>query len=109
MNQVSLADICLIGVNLSYANLFQCGFYDSDLTGADLTEAILESTSFTNANLTNANLKGAKGTEEDNEPTPVNLDDAIFHNTILPNGSICNNGCTQNSILETYYKSFLKD
>jgi uncharacterized protein YjbI with pentapeptide repeats len=49
-------------------------------------EAILTEASFKNANLRNVNLLNASGA--------AFLDDAIFCNTIMPDGSIRNDSCS---------------
>ena len=87
----------LIGANLSNTMLHQTGFDGSDLTGANFGGAILDETSFMRANLSNANLMGVKP-----EPslmtnrlrlTGNGFEDAILCNTIMPDGSIRNDGC----------------
>jgi uncharacterized protein YjbI with pentapeptide repeats len=50
------------------------------LKGANLSDAKLTATDLAGADLTNANLSGADGL--------FNSKDAIFYNTILPDGSI---------------------
>jgi hypothetical protein len=65
------------GSNLSNAN-----FYNADLTGADFRGANLSGGCFINANLTGAKLGSS-----------VNLKDAVFCRTTMPDGTIDNSGC----------------
>ncbi len=79
------------GANLTRANL--CGAFldQAQFIGANLTEACLikawkiEFANFCQANLTNATLRNAH-----NEREPFILRDAIFYNTVMPDGSIRN-------------------
>jgi hypothetical protein len=64
------------------ANLSQSNFVGADLRGADLRGTNLSGSCFVSADLTGARL-GAS----------VNLHDAIFCNTTLPDGRIDNSGC----------------
>lgn len=76
----------LCGANLSGAGLEQAGFNDANLTGAYLINALdIEFANFCQTNLTNAILQNGM-----NEREPFILDDAIFYNTIMPDGSIRN-------------------
>jgi uncharacterized protein YjbI with pentapeptide repeats len=79
----------LSGANLNGAFLNQSEFIGADLTGAYLINACdIEFANFCQANLTNAILRNAT-----NEREPFILDDAIFQNTVMPDGSIRNEGC----------------
>ncbi|MEM8723719.1 MAG: pentapeptide repeat-containing protein [Cyanobacteria bacterium P01_G01_bin.39] len=72
-------------VNFSRANLYGIDFYETCWDGIDFTGACLVGTNleiaYGKANLTNANLIGA-----------INFsnDEAIFQNTIMPDGQIVN-------------------
>ncbi len=96
----------LCGANLSGAGLEQALFNDANLTGANLCGAFLNGAIFNGANLTGAylinaldiefasfcqaNLTNAILQNGMNEREPFILDDAIFYNTIMPDGSIRN-------------------
>ena len=71
----------LTGANLSNANLFR-----TNLTGANLTGANLSNANFFRANLTGANFFRAN-------LTGANFSEAIFLNTICPNGNNTSSGC----------------
>jgi hypothetical protein len=65
------------GANLSHSN-----FYNADLTGADFRGANLSGGCFINANLTGARLGKS-----------VNLHNAVFCRTTMPNGTLDTSGC----------------
>jgi uncharacterized protein YjbI with pentapeptide repeats len=81
------------GCNLSAANLSGAFLNQVEFIGADLTGAYLINAhnicyvNFSRANLTNAILRNGMDARE-----PLIMDNAIFHNTVLPNGSIRNTG-----------------
>ncbi len=62
-------------------------------SGANLSEANISEASFDNANLSNANLLNASGA--------AFLDEAIFCNTTMPDGSIRNDGCSMMPEVDT--------
>ncbi|MFN8594416.1 MAG: pentapeptide repeat-containing protein [Thermomicrobiales bacterium] len=64
------------------ANLSNSGFVGANLTGADLRSANLSGSCFLGADLTGARLGSS-----------VNLHQAVFCNTTMPDGSINNSGC----------------
>ncbi len=83
-HDLSRTNLCR--ANLSGAGLEQALFNDANLTGAYLINASkIEFASFCQANLTNAILHNGM-----NEREPFILRDAIFYNTIMPDGSIRN-------------------
>ena len=88
----------LIGANLSNTKLHQTGFWNSDLTGANFSGAIMDETSFDGSNLCNANLMGARPDPEYDDSNTINLcgkwEDATLCNTIMPDGTIRNDNCT---------------
>ncbi|WP_373543183.1 pentapeptide repeat-containing protein [Chamaesiphon sp.] len=80
-----LVDCCLNAADLTNADLRGCDlrgakFGAANLTGADLRDAIFNNTDFYGANLTNANFSGVT--------LNASLRNAIFLNTIMPDGSI---------------------
>jgi uncharacterized protein YjbI with pentapeptide repeats len=101
----------LTGANLSRASLNRVRFLYANLSGAIFRNAILNEVDFDNADLTNADFSGARDAEFDElyifdtylryaPVKPINLNriekgGAIFCNTILPDGSICNDGCNR--------------
>lgn len=76
-NSTLFRNLSVRGANLSNAN-----FFAADLTGADLRGANLSGGCFVSADLTGARL-GAS----------VNLHNAVFCNTRMPDGTIDNSGC----------------
>ncbi|MEO1431690.1 MAG: pentapeptide repeat-containing protein [Cyanobacteria bacterium J06633_8] len=69
---------------MSGASLCKTKFGGANLSGAILRGAFVEKTEFSNANLSCVDLRGAVGIEI------AYLDEAIFHDTIMPDGSIAN-------------------
>jgi uncharacterized protein YjbI with pentapeptide repeats len=106
LSEHDLSGANLSGANLSGAGLEQAGFENANLSGANLSGAFLNQAQFIGANLTGAylinacdiefanfckaNLTDAILRNAMNEREPFILDDAIFYNTIMPNGSIRN-------------------
>jgi uncharacterized protein YjbI with pentapeptide repeats len=106
LSEHDLSGANLSGANLSGAGLEQAGFENANLTGANLSGAFLNQAEFIGANLTGAypinacdiefanfckaNLTDAILRNAMNEREPFILDDAIFYNTIMPDGSIRN-------------------
>ncbi len=95
----------LSGANLSGADFSQANLSEVNLTNANLTDAVLSEADLTFANLTNANLTNVRELEGANlfgtnltntnltntNPRPPHiLREAIFSNTIMPDGSIRN-------------------
>ncbi len=80
--EANLDDTILVGADLSGASLFQAGVQGANLTDAKLINADIEAVDFDGANLTNADLTGTKY---------AGLQNAIFNNTTMPDGSIASN------------------
>jgi uncharacterized protein YjbI with pentapeptide repeats len=100
LSGANLTNANLTGTNFSQANLSEV-----NLTNANLTDAYLDEADLTFANLTNANLTNVRDLERANffgtnltntnlnniDPRPPHiLRNAIFSNTIMPDGSIRN-------------------
>ncbi|MFL9449626.1 pentapeptide repeat-containing protein [Tolypothrix bouteillei VB521301_2] len=82
LSWASMECVNLSGANLSGANLYCACLGGANLKGANLSNSKLISADLAGADLTNANLSGA--TEL------FNSKDTIFHNTILPDGTVIN-------------------
>ena len=76
--------------DLSEAHLKFANFKSADLTNANLSGANITGAYFSNANLTNANFTRAISEEEYGDVMEVFsiYNPPIFHNTIMPDGSI---------------------
>jgi len=79
----NLATLELAGANFTGANLKNADFTQADLENATFAHANLANTNFSEADLTGANLNG------------TNYDEAIFCDTIMPDGSANNLDCSQ--------------
>lgn len=74
---------CLMeGIDFTNAEFGQVCFYEVDLTKAIFRNAILSEISFYKANLSFADFRGAK------DFRIGRFDEVIFHETIMPDGSI---------------------
>jgi len=79
------------GANLTGANLYDAELVWANLTDANLTDANLRQAQMWMANLTGANLTGANLIYADLRL--VNLTNAKFCNTTMPDGNKRNDGC----------------
>lgn len=79
----NLAGEELAGANFTGANLKNADFTQADLENATLAYANLANTNFSEADLTGANLNG------------TNYNEAIFCDTIMPDGSANDLDCSQ--------------
>ena len=78
------------------ANLSRHHFLRIDLSNTNLSRANLSSSSLASINLRNANLSNTNLTHANLEGAIVegtNFDGAIFCRTIMPDGSVRNDGC----------------
>lgn len=82
LGEASLQRANLEGADLSGAVFAQTTFRGANLSYAKLRDAILTEFSFKNANLSYADLRGISGF------SPLACKGAIFHETIMPDGSI---------------------
>ncbi len=81
----------LTKANFSFANLFGADLGSTDLNYADLSNANLVNADLRNANLANADLRNAKLNQ-------TTFQCATFCHTIMPDGSVRNDNCEQDSI-----------
>ena len=79
----NLATLELPGANFTGANLKNADFTQADLENATFAHANLANTNFSQADLTGANLNG------------TNYNEAIFCDTIMPDGSANDLDCSQ--------------
>ncbi|GJD22792.1 pentapeptide repeat protein [Rivularia sp. IAM M-261] len=99
---ICLGGLNLTGINLAGANLTGAKLLGANLSGANLTKANLSYAFLDGANLSSANLEGAILTggsavsaNFENANLRGTIDSfmhahrAFYHNTIMPNGSIC--------------------
>ena len=87
LREVDLRGADLSNANLNAANLFLVDMTDADCRGATFRNANLQYVKLLGADLTDADLTGA-----DMQGTRTR--DATFCNTIMPDGTINNDGCT---------------
>ena len=80
--RASLSGANLTGSNLNGANMSEANLFRANLTQADFTWAILSKANLTEANLFRASVGRSL------------LDNAVFKNTICPNGKRTNTTCT---------------
>jgi hypothetical protein len=105
MAECDLTGANLTGANLSQVDLSQSNLSEAKLAGSILREATLGEVDFTSADLTSADLTNAKNLRQANffranltssillnidSREPEILDEAIFKNTVMPDGSIRN-------------------
>jgi len=86
LSEANLRGANLVGANLSGALLSGANLSGAHLSRANLSGALLMGTNLSFANLTEANLSGAK-------LRGVNLREAIFKETICPDGKKTDTGC----------------
>jgi uncharacterized protein YjbI with pentapeptide repeats len=87
LSQSNFRGANLSGADFSGASLCKTKFRGADLSYCYFRGAFVEETEFSNANLSYADLRGAVGIEI------AYLDDAIFCETIMPDGSVRNDNC----------------
>ena len=83
----NLKDANLSGANLQGANLSDANLVGANLSGAMLSGALLSKTNLSGAILSEANLIGANLNKAN--LSGANFDGAVFHQTIMPDGKIC--------------------
>lgn len=76
----------LQGANLTGANLTLANLQDAVLTSANLTGATLTSAQLSHTNLSETNFMGAIG-------SPGAASNAMWFETVCPNGAVTNTGC----------------
>ena len=86
------------GANLANSNLQGVDLSNLNLSGADLSHANLQYADLENSTLTNANLDGANLQNADlvgADTTGANTATAIYCNTLLPDGSLNSDDCSE--------------